>query len=188
MIRRRNAGFSVVIGLMAAGMAGTALAADTASATIAGISLGGGEFQYNIALTNTSTDGSVIGTFWYAWVPGADFMQVQPTNITQPSGWSANITGSNNSSDGNAIQWIAGAGDALAQGHTDDFSFESTESLAQLEANSPFGPKDVENTSVTYEGAPFSAGENIFVVPEPVSASVMAICGAGLLLRRRRNA
>lgn len=187
MIRRRNAVFSVLIGLLAAGMTGTALASETASATLSPTSLDGGEFQYNIALTNTSTDSSNIGTFWFAWVPGSDFMQVMPTSIKQPTGWGANITGLNNASDGNAIQWVASS-NLLAAGATDDFSFDSTETLSQLFGPSPYGTKPIETTSLAYTGAPFSDYGFEFVVPEPASASLLVISDGGLLLRRGRIA
>ena len=71
------------------------------------------------------------GTFWFSWIPGKDFMEVwNQADLTFPTGWSVNITGSNNSSDGNALQFLGGP--LLTPGNTDDFSFESTESLSQI--------------------------------------------------------
>jgi hypothetical protein len=179
---------------MAAAMAGKASAAETGTGTISVTPLGGGEFQYNIALTNTSTDTTAtgdIGTFWFSWVPGHDFMEAKPTNITFPTGWSANITGSDSASDGNAIQWVAGTGPVLTPGNTDDFSFDSTEPLSQITGPSSYTPPDNETTSFLYHTGPFSdSGDEITLtpvsVPEPVTASVMALGGAGLLMRRKR--
>jgi hypothetical protein len=190
MTTRKIAACSIAIGVLLATAAGGASASETAAGTISSTSLGGGEFQYNIALTNTSTDGSNIGTFWFSWIPGKDFMEAKPTSITSPTGWTETITGSDNSSDGNAIQYVSGATSLLTPGNTDDFSFDSTETLAQITGPSSYTPPDNETTSFIYKAGPETdAGFKLTltpVVPEPVSASVMVIGGAGLLMRRRR--
>jgi hypothetical protein len=175
------------LGILSTLIPAAAHASQTASATISSSPVGGGVFQYNIALTNTSTDGSPIGTFWFSWIPGVDYMQAQPTNITMPTGWTDSITGSNNSTDGNAIRYVAGAGSQLNQGGTDDFSFESTETLAQLESHSPFGNNAIETTSVVYQGAPLIGTAFTFAVPEPASMTLITLSGAAALLRRRRS-
>jgi hypothetical protein len=191
------AAFSIALGLMTA-MAGTASAVETGTGTISQTSLGGGNFQYNLTLTNTSTDLTAtgdIGTFWFAWVPGVDFMEIDPTSITEPAGWTPHITGSNASNavgDGNAIQFLANSSATyLLPGQTDDFSFDSTESLAQLQGPSSYGAHNVETTSFLYHQGIFSDnGDEITLstvsVPEPVSASLFAVGGLGLLMRRRR--
>jgi hypothetical protein len=187
---RKNAAWSVAIGVLA-GAAGAAFASETGTATIGATPLGGGEFQYNLALTNTSTDGSNIGTFWFSWIPGVDYMEAKPTSITAPTGWIFPITGANNSSDGNAIEYynIGGSGDQLTPGHTFNFSFDSTEPLSQILGPSSFDGHLVETTAFIYAGFPESdAGLEIqaTAVPEPVTASMLALCGGGLLMRRRR--
>ena len=175
-------------GILSAAIAAKSQAAESETSTLSSQSLGGGEFQYNIALTNTSTTGTNIGTFWFAWVPGADFMDAKPTNITFPAGWSDNITGSNNASDGNAIQWLAGSS-PLTPGNTDSFSFDSTDTLAQLLGPSPFAQHQTETTSFIYSGAPFSdAGVQFTVVPEPATLGLLTAGAFGLLARRRKRA
>jgi len=191
MTLRKNAAWSIAIGVLVASMAGIASASETGTATIGATPLGGGVFQYNLALTNTSTDGSTIGTFWFSWVPGVDYMEAKPTGITAPTGWIDPITGSNNSSDGNAIEYydIGGAGDLLHAGNTDNFSFDSTETLSQILGNSSYDSHLPETTAFIYLGFPEQdAGLqiNVTAVPEPVSASMLAIFGGGLLMRRRR--
>ena len=191
---QRNAACSIAIGIILAAMAGNTSALETASGTISATPLGGGEFQYNIALTNTSTDHTAtgnIGTFWFSWVPGHDFMEAKPTNTTFPTGWSVTPTGSNNTSDGNALEFIAGSGPLLTPGNIDNFSFDSTEPLSQITGASSYTPFDNEATAFIYNGAAFGdAGDQITLtpvaVPEPVSTMLIAISGAGLLLRRRR--
>jgi len=177
--------------LLLAGIAGKTTASETASATISGSPVGGGVTQYNISLTNTSTDGSTVGTFWFSWVPGSDFMEAKPTGIVSPTGWNAAITGSDNSSDGNAIQWVASS-NLLAQGGTDNFFFDSTESLSQLLGPSSYGSKPSELTSFAYHATPFSdtPGFEFQVqaeaVPEPASMCLIALGSGALLFRRRR--
>lgn len=176
--------------LIATGMVSFASAAETASATISSTPLGGGEFQYNIALKNTST--TSIGTFWFSWIPGYDFMNASPTSITAPTGWIAPVTGPDFPGDGYAIEYynIDGSADQLAPGATDNFSFDTTETLAQLEGPTTFIPSDTGLTSFVYAGFPETDAGFQFsvtpVVPEPVSATIFAASAAALALRRRR--
>jgi hypothetical protein len=177
-------------GLLAA--AGTASAAETASATISSAP-SGSSFKYTIALTNTSTDGSKIGTFWFSWILSpieTDFMEVAPTSLTAPTGW-ASLVSHNTATDGFGFENLdaAGATDLLAPGNTDTFTFISTEPLSQILGNSTIGSKLPETTAVIYAGLPESdAGFqfNVVAVPEPVSVSMLALCGGGLWMRRRR--
>ena len=115
-------------------------------------------------------------------------MEAKPTGIVSPTGWNAAITGSDNSSDGNAIQWVASS-NLLAQGGTDQFSFDSTESLSQLYGPSSYGvavPHLAETTAFVYAGTPFSDPGFEFQVPEPATISLIALGSGALLFRRRR--
>ncbi len=136
----------------------------TAPAGTSLVSTGPGAFS--ITLHNGGS--TPIGTFWYAWEPGEDFMPgPMPTNIKSPAGWTDTITGSGNSSDGYAIQWVATTSSAAlpAGSSLSGFSFDSTLTLAQLTtSDSPFFPSTPVGTSVTYTGAPFSSSPQTIVV------------------------
>ena len=183
---------ALVMGLLvAAGLAGTASAQESASGTISATPLGGGVNQFNIALTNTST--TSIGTFWFSWLnPIYDFMDVAPTNVTVPTGWIGPVI--HDSGEGYSIEAynVSGSPDQLAPGATDQFSFDSTETLAQISGPGagPLGGFYNQTFSTIYAGLPETDGGFTFnvtpVVPEPVSASIIAIGAGGLLLRRRR--
>jgi hypothetical protein len=185
---------SVCSVLVAAGLVGSASAAETASATISATALGGGNFQYNIALKNTSS--TPIGTFWFSWIPGYDFMNVIPTSITAPTGWINPVTGPDFTSDGYAIEYYnnGGSGDQLAAGATDNFSFDSTETLSQISGAGmgPLGSIYDQTTAFVYAGFPETDAGFEFnatpVVPEPVSAGILATSAGALLLRRRNRA
>src|ERR1700688_2789545 len=69
--------FSVGMGLsshaFADGITATATFTDTPNASLPGVN------DYSITLNNTGT--TTIGTFWFAWVPGAGFLSATPTDI-----------------------------------------------------------------------------------------------------------
>ena len=52
----------------------------------------GADFNYTINLSNASSSNSGIGTFWYAWVPGEDFLATSPISVSPPAGWTDTIT------------------------------------------------------------------------------------------------
>jgi hypothetical protein len=66
----------------------------------------GANFDYTITLTNASSSTAGIGTFWYAWTPGADFLATRPISVSAPAGWTGSITHSG-ANDGFAIEFIA---------------------------------------------------------------------------------
>ncbi len=125
---------------------------EAASATIFATT---GSSQYTATLNDTGS--TSIGTFWFAWVPGEDFLDVSPTNIVSPAGWTAVVTHSG-AGDGFAIQWKAtsSASDLQSGASLSGFGFTSSETPAQLSGNSPFFSSTPELTSFTYTGAPFS--------------------------------
>ena len=66
----------------------------------------GPDFNYTINLANASSSNAGIGTFWYAWVPGEDFLATSPISVSPPAGWTDNITNAR-PVDGFAIQFVA---------------------------------------------------------------------------------
>ena len=151
------------------------LAAFGSTAHAAGISASGtftgtpdwmtpGVTDYSIKLSDTGT--TTIGTFWFAWVPGAGFLSAAPTNVGSPAGWTEKTTNSNG-----AIQWttttaLMNPGDVLG-----GFTFDSTEAPWQLLANfsgTGKGAGDADTTSFAYIGAPFNdPGVQFTVSPAP---------------------
>lgn len=113
-------------------------------------------FNYDITLTDTGTTN--IGTFWFAWIPGDDLLPSAPLSQGNPGGWSNSLTGTSNSADGTAIQWVAqSAGAALTPGQSlSGFTFSSPDSPAALNGNSPTHPTLPVLTAFVYGGAPFS--------------------------------
>jgi hypothetical protein len=164
----------------------------------------GSNFDYTITLTNASTSTLNVGTFWFSWVPGQDFMSNAPVSNSEisPTGWAEIVTHAGNN-DGFAIQWVASnASFDLTPGHSLTFGFTSAETPAQLAGNSQLFPAFPEGTSFVYSGAPFSDAGHQFVVtqgasvPEPSSllltllgslALVFSQAASGSSIRRKRS-
>jgi hypothetical protein len=157
---------------------------EAASATFTVSTVSPGVFQYDLTLTDTGT--TTIGTFWFSWIPGAGLMPVAPTSVVSPAGWSDILTNGNG-----AIQWTNST--PLSAGSSvSGFEFDSTLTLAQLEAPSASNPTDPVDTFFTYSGAPFSdAGFQGVAAPAaahtPEPATFVLLAGAlGLLAFARR--
>ncbi len=117
-----------------------------ATATVTSTQLSATAYHYEIVLKNTGT--TTIGTFWFSWVPGRDYMPSPPTNIGAPLYWSG-LSTHGGATDGYGIQWTTPysiyylpAGQSFS-----GFSFDSAMTPAQLAA-SPVG------VSYVYIGAP----------------------------------
>jgi hypothetical protein len=124
---------------------------------------------------------TTVGTFWFAWVPGKDFLDTQPANGTNPTGWKDAIT-HGGSNDGDAIQWEASFSSTdLQQGGTlSDFSFTSSDASVAVCGDSTFYPTTQVLNSFVDSGAPFSdAGCNLVVAPACVRAGMRILTGRG---------
>jgi hypothetical protein len=122
----------------------------TASIAVTG---SGPEYTYTVTVDNVGS--TTVGTFWFGWVPGQDYMSAQPTSISSPTGWNAQVTTANYSGQtGYAIEWQANgaASDIQSGGSSSSFSFNSTETPAQMAADSPFDGKPETATAVVYTG------------------------------------
>ncbi len=172
--------------LFAAGISATATLTDTPTSS--------GAYNYTLNLTNTGT--TTIGTFWFAWIPGAGFLPTVPSSVSSPAGWTEVSTNA-----GHALQWTT-TSSLLAPGQSlTGFDFTSTNTPAQLLATYPgtatgVGAGDPDLTSFVYIGAPLGDPGSQFVVteaaptvtPEPDSL-VLTLTGFGVAgfaaLRRR---
>jgi hypothetical protein len=124
----------------------------------------GPDFNYTITLTNASTSDSGIGTFWFAWVPGEDFLATSPISVSPPAGWTDNITHSG-PGDGFAIQFLANSSASdLQPGNSLTFSFTSADSPSAINGNSVFYPTTPVETAFVYPQGPFSDAGHQFVV------------------------
>ena len=129
------------------------MATINASAVISSTAAGA-DTNYTIDLTNASSSNSGIGTFWYAWVPGEDFLATSPVSVSPPAGWTDNITNMG-AGDGFAIQFLANsAANDVQPGSSLSFSFTSADSPASVNGNSAFYPGTPVGTSSSTRRAP----------------------------------
>ena len=143
---------------------GRALMATINASGVISSTAAGADFNYTIALTNASSSNSGIGTFWYAWVPGEDFLATSPISVSPPAGWTDNITNMG-PGDGFAIQFLANSpANDVQPGSSLNFSFTSADSPASVNGNSVFFPGTPVNTSFVYPQGPFSDAGHQFVV------------------------
>jgi hypothetical protein len=162
---------------------------EVASATLTPIS-GNGPFVY--ALTLVDSGSTAIGSVWYSWTPGHNYLPSVPSAAaSQTTGWTTSVQGSAGAA---SVQFVAGAGDALQPGQSATFDFTSADSPSTLAGSVPIGSPPVETpigTSTAYTAGLFSDGGDKFVVssvPEPSSWVLLGTTAAGWLALRRRRA
>jgi hypothetical protein len=146
------------------------MATINASAVISSAAAGA-DFNDTITLTDAGSSDSGIGTFWFAWVPGEDFLDTPPVSVSPPPGWTANIT-NEGPNDGFAIQFVANSPASDVQpGSSLNFSFTTADSPAALNGNSVFFPNTPVETAFVYPQGPFSdAGHQLVVTPATIPA------------------
>jgi hypothetical protein len=145
-----------------------ATATDSASAQVSLLSTtgSGSSARYTYEITLKDTGSTSLGTFWFGWTPGQDYMKSSPTAISSPTGWTDTITGGG-SSDGFAIQWVASSNLVAAGARLSGFKFTSADSPTALAGKSTFFPTTPVETSFVYSGTPFSDSGDQFVAAAP---------------------
>jgi hypothetical protein len=123
---------------------------ERASESIVAHKLAQGDYRYTITLKDTGT--TPIGTFWFGWVPGANFLPSKP-QASAPKGWADHVI----SGGGYSIQWVANSSASkLKAGHSMTFTFTSSAKPAAVFGASKTHPGTKVTTSFIYSGAPFS--------------------------------
>lgn len=143
------------------------------SGTITSIS-GGPDYTYSMTFADGSSATEPIGTIWFAWVPGKDFLPTSPLSETSPSGWTVNAITHAGASDGYAIRWEAtsAASDIQIGGTLSGFSFTTTDTPSAINGSSPFFPGTPVLTTFAYDAGPFSdAGTQFQVTTAPLPNS-----------------
>ncbi len=138
----------------------------------------GSNFNYTIALSNSSASNASIGTFWYSWVPGEDFMATNPISVSPPTGWTDSVTNMG-SGDGYAILFISnGSSSNVQPGSSLNFSFVSADTPTEMSGDSVFYPGTPVGTSYVYPVGPFSDGGHVFVVTAAPTLTSIAVTPA----------
>jgi hypothetical protein len=190
--RRRSLGIQTAIAVIAFALLPHAKATVSALGTLAETATSASFNTYALTLQNTSTAGNALETFWFAWVPGQDYLDTEPLSVQTPTGWTDSITGGG-VSNGYAIEFTTTIpADAVAVGNTlTGFGFTSTDSLAQMKANSNFYPSTPVTTSEVTTGANDGGSSSssfvVAVVPEPAPMALIGAAGVVLLCSRRRR-
>ncbi len=164
------------------GIALAARAQESATATLTPLS-GSGPYTYALTLTDDGT--TPIGSVWYAWTPGFNYLPSVPSSATpETSGWTTTIIGSPGAA---SIQFVGGTAHAIQPGQSATFDFTTADSPATLAGDSGATPI---GTSVAYSGGLFSDAGHTFVVtstPEPSSYALLAGTAGGWFVWRRRR-
>jgi hypothetical protein len=123
---------------------------ERASESIVAQKIAPGDYRYTITLKDTGT--KPIGTFWFAWVPGANFLPSKP-HASAPKGWADDVI----SGGGYSIRWVANSSaSALKAGHSMTFVFTSSAAPAAVFGKSKTHSPTKVTTSFIYSGMPFS--------------------------------
>ena len=164
-----------------------------ASAYISVVGESNNVWTYDIHLSDTgATD---LGTLWYAWNPGQNYLPDAPTSWSAPSGWSFVGVTHGDSGDGYGMRWDASSSGMLTPGASlDGFEFSTVDSPTVLDgfttAPDYAGTGQLVGDSFVYAGAPFaSASDNIIIqtVPSPTGIAGLSIGVFTLLLFKRRK-
>lgn len=170
-----------------ASLAASTQASIVGSADLTPTPLGGGLYHYDAAVHNTGT--TKIAAFWFAWVPGANFMSVAPTNVQSPPGWTFTISNEGGATDGFGIEWTTTTANALnTSSSLSGFGFDTTETPAALTGFSAKHPTYRATTSFLYVGTPLlTQGVQIIASVVPAPSTAAWVLAAALAAGRRRR-
>jgi hypothetical protein len=166
-----------------------ALGAVSANATMTAVP-DGANYDYTVTLHNTGT--TSIESFWFAWLPGYDFLTSNPTITKTPTNWTTFIESGYYG--GYSIEFYdTGTSSPLAAGQSSNlFQFTSADSPAVLAHNDPIFGAYATTYSFVYQGVAESSPGAVIpsipitTVPEPTSFVLAAIAAALLLVWRNR--
>jgi hypothetical protein len=158
--------------------------AQSASATISGVEVGS-DWDYTISLKNTSTGNIALEGFWYAWTTSGNNLSTTTTDQGNSLGWTSTVFNST------SIQYQGGAGDALAAGDSATFTFDSTETPAEITAGAS-GESVVYTGTIGFtQGGPGGSSDvfssTLVATPEPSSVALAAIGCVGLVWTKRNK-
>ena len=171
---------------------GRALMANITPSGVISSTAAGADFNYTINLANSSSSNSGIGTFWFAWTPGQDYLATSPIAVTPPTGWTDQTIHAG-AGDGYSIEFTASSpANDVQPGASLAFSFESADNPASVGGNSVFYPGVPVGTAFVYPQGAFSDSGHQFVVtpastptPTPTSTAPVTITDVRLVENRR---
>jgi len=117
-----------LVGLAGAVWQARAMGALNASAILMPQQLGPSDWRYSLTLHDTGS--TAIGSFWFSWIPGENFMATAPSAISSPATWSGSPMNFG-ASDGHSILW-SGSTPIAAGRSLSGFRFDSASSPGQL--------------------------------------------------------
>jgi len=140
----------------------------------------GANYDYTVTLHNAGS--SNIETFWFAWLPGYDFLTSYPAVTKTPTNWTTFIESGYYG--GYSIEFYdTGSSSPLSPGQSSSaFQFTSADSPAVLAANDPIFGYYATTFSYVYQGAAqasaFGTIGSIPVTPVPEPSSIgLAVIG-----------
>lgn len=165
-------------------LSSTANAGVTVTGSLTYVPAAGGVYDYTLTLNNTGTE--AVESLWLGWIPGS-FNIANPSAPGNNLGWSSSL-------DGPSIQYLGTAGTALAPGASGMFTFDSTTTPAQFQAqtglagqSTAYGVNAIHGQLSLTLSPPDTETFGLTVVPEPSTLALIAIGSLGFLCFAQRR-